>query len=134
MRRLLPQVLWMALCTISLCSYSNASILSHSRADVEGMLFQAQTITGKVLDETGTGMPGVNVIVKGTSNGTTTDAEGIYRLDLSNDQAAGTLVFSFIGYAVQEQPINNRTTINVSMRADVSELSLSDTERRKSAT
>ena len=43
-------------------------------------------------------------------------------LALLNEQAAGTLVFSFIGYAAQEQPINNRSTINVSMVADISEL------------
>ena len=67
-------------------------------------------------------MPGVNVIVKGTSIGTTTDAEGAYRLSVTTEQAAGTLVFSFIGYTPQEQPINNRSSINISMVADISEL------------
>jgi TonB-linked SusC/RagA family outer membrane protein len=124
MRRVLLQVCWMALCTVSVCGYSGdltsaGSTSNHALPD----FFQSQTITGKVTDENGVGMPGVNVIVKGTSNGTTTDAEGQYRLALSTDQAAGTLVFSFIGYAAQEQPINNRSTINVSMVADVSELS-----------
>lgn len=111
------------MCATPIIGYSNTSNLSHSAMEVDGMLFQALTVTGKVTDETGTGMPGVNVIVKGTSNGTTTDAEGVYRIELNADQASGVLVFSFIGYAAQEQPINNRSTINVSMAADVSELS-----------
>jgi TonB-linked SusC/RagA family outer membrane protein len=84
---------------------------------------QQNVIQGKVLDDTGVGMPGVNVLIKGTSNGTTTDVEGAYKLNISGDQAAGTLVFSFIGYTTQEQPINNRSSINVTMVADVSELS-----------
>src|SRR3990170_5118503 len=87
------------------------------------VFMQQNVIQGKVLDDTGVGMPGVNVIIKGTSNGTTTDVEGTYKLNLSGDQASGTLVFSFIGYTTQEQPIDNRTSINVTMVADVSELS-----------
>jgi TonB-linked SusC/RagA family outer membrane protein len=115
----------MALCTISVCGYSGDLTSAGSATSTHALpdFFQSQTITGKVTDEAGVGMPGVNVIVKGTSNGTTTDAEGQYRFALSNDQTAGTLVFSFIGYAPQEQPINNRSNINVSMVADVSELS-----------
>jgi TonB-linked SusC/RagA family outer membrane protein len=115
MRRLLPLLLWIGMCSISLCAYPHDFTLSN--------YFQSPAISGKVVDETGTGMPGVNVVVKGTSTGTTTDAEGVYRLNLTTDQAGGILVFSFIGYAVQEQPINNRSTINVSMVADISELS-----------
>jgi TonB-linked SusC/RagA family outer membrane protein len=107
---------------MSLCGYSR-DLTSSDLAPETLNFFQSLTVGGKVVDEAGAGMPGVNVIVKGTSNGTTTDADGVYRLNLSGEQAAGTLVFSFIGYAAQEQPINNRTTINVSMVADVSELS-----------
>ncbi|WP_276370725.1 TonB-dependent receptor [Chryseolinea sp. H1M3-3] len=115
MRKLLLLFLWgIAMCSLPLCSYS--------RNFTPTNYFQASTITGKVVDEAGEGMPGVNVIVKGTSNGTTTDAEGVYRLSLSGNDGAGTLVFSFIGYTVQEQPINNRSTINVTMAADVQEL------------
>src|SRR5688572_25658038 len=119
MRRLLPQFLWIALCSLPLCGYSHVLALSNS----EFSRFQATTVKGKVVDDTGVGMPGVNVIVKGTSKGTTTDADGVYSLELTPDQANGTLVFSFIGYAAQEQPLNNRTTVNVTMVADISELS-----------
>ena len=125
MRRVLLKVCWMALCTISVCGYSGDLISAGSATSTYSLhgVFQSQTITGKVTDEAGVGMPGVNVIVKGTSNGTTTDAEGVYRLNLTADQAAGTLVFSFIGYAAQEQLINNRSSINVSMVADIEQLS-----------
>jgi len=125
MRKLLLLLWWIAVCSLPLCSYSRGFTTSKSSAEISFELnyFQATTVTGKVTDETGMGMPGVNVIVKGTSNGTTTDSEGVYRLTLAADQAGGTLVFSFIGYQAQEQPINNRTNINVSMVADVAELS-----------
>src|SRR5688572_710576 len=83
---------------------------------------QAQVLVkGKVSDETGTGMPGVNIILKGTSTGTTTDAEGNYSLDAPNDQSV--LVFSFIGYASQEIAVSGRTTIDVSMVASAEQLS-----------
>lgn len=84
---------------------------------------QSATVTGRVSDENGTGMPGVNVIVKGTSNGTTTDADGRYTLSVTGDEASGTLVFSFIGYVTQEVPINNRSAINVTLISDVRSLS-----------
>lgn len=123
MRRLLPQVWWIAMCSITLCGYSRDLTSSNSPESLFALnVVQASTITGKVVDDTGTGMPGVNVIIKGTSNGTTTDTDGVYRLNVPTDQTGGTLVFSFIGYTTQEQPINNRTTINVSMVADISEL------------
>ena len=112
------------MCSISICGYSRDLTFYESASESSHKLafFQSETITGKVVDEAGLGMPGVNVVVKGTSVGTTTDAEGAYRLSVTTEQAAGTLVFSFIGYAAQEQPINNRSTINVSMVADISEL------------
>jgi len=112
------------MCSISICGYSRDLTFYESTSESSHNLtfFQSVTISGKVLDEAGLGMPGVNVIVKGTSNGTTTDAEGAYRLSVTTEQAAGTLVFSFIGYSPQEQPINNRSTIDISMVADVSEL------------
>jgi TonB-linked SusC/RagA family outer membrane protein len=123
MRRVLPLFLWISLCSVALCGYSR-DFNSHSLPEsvISPHPLQAQTITGKVSDESGVGMPGVSVLVKGTSNGTTTDAEGTYRLSLSSEQSAGTLVFSFIGYTSQEIPINNRSNIDLTMLADMQEL------------
>ena len=97
---------------------SSFSALANRADKTPTFLFQSVTVTGKVTDESGAGMPGVNVIVKGTSSGTTTDSEGGYALSLDN-QANAILVFSFIGYATQEQPVNGRTTLNVTMSTDI---------------
>lgn len=77
-------------------------------------------VAGTVTDQTdNTGLPGVNVTVKGTTSGTVTDAEGKYAISVPGD---ATLVFSFIGYATQEILVNNQTTINVPLAGDVQAL------------
>src|SRR5690606_18313748 len=64
----------------------------------------------------GAPLPGVSVLVQGTADGVTTDTEGAYRLnDVSPD---ATLVFRFIGYTAQQQPVNGRATINVQLEVD----------------
>jgi TonB-linked SusC/RagA family outer membrane protein len=73
------------------------------------------TVSGSVFDsETQEALPGVNIVVKGTSTGTTTDLDGNYQLSVNSLQ--DTLVFSFIGYQQQEIPINDRTEIDVALR------------------
>ncbi|MEK6477360.1 TonB-dependent receptor [Catalinimonas sp. 4WD22] len=80
------------------------------------------TVSGTVSSaETGEALPGVNVIVKGTTVGTVTDIDGNYRLNVSDD--ATTLVFSFIGLREQEVAIGDRSTINVEMAEDARQLS-----------
>ena len=76
------------------------------------------TITGRVTaSETNSPLPGVTVALKGSSTGTVTDQDGLYRITVSNGQ--GTLVFSFVGYVKREEPINNRTSINMSLSQDL---------------
>jgi TonB-linked SusC/RagA family outer membrane protein len=87
------------------------------------LLAQNNVIRGKIADESGSGLPGVNIIIKGTSTGTTSDAEGGYVLNVPANAGEGTLVFSFIGFSTQEQPINGRTSIDVTMQPDVQALS-----------
>jgi TonB-linked SusC/RagA family outer membrane protein len=83
---------------------------------------QDRTITGKVTsDEDGSGLPGVNVILKGTTTGTTTDIDGNYKVNVP--EAGGTLVFSFIGLATKEVAIGSRSTIDVGLSADFKQLS-----------
>ncbi|WEA02375.1 SusC/RagA family TonB-linked outer membrane protein [Mucilaginibacter sp. SJ] len=72
-----------------------------------------KTVSGTVRDEHDRTLPGVSITVKGTSTGTTTDANGHYSLKVKG--GSGTLIFSFIGYASIEENINNRTTINISL-------------------
>lgn len=81
-----------------------------------------QTVSGTVTDaETGEALPGVNILAKGTSTGTVTDVEGNYRLTVADDIT--TLVFSSIGYTLQEVPINGRSVINLGLTPDVQSLS-----------
>ena len=75
---------------------------------------QAIKVTGKVIDSTNEGVPGVNVSVKGGSLGTITDIDGNYKIDAPNSKSV--LVFSFIGYEKQEVAVGNRKVINVTMK------------------
>jgi TonB-dependent starch-binding outer membrane protein SusC len=78
---------------------------------------QSVTISGLVKDEkTGESLPGVNVLVKGTSKGTITDADGAYTIaDVSDSDI---LVFSFVGYTISEVAVSGKTQINVSLSMD----------------
>ena len=78
---------------------------------------QGVTVSGTVMDNRET-MPGVNVIVKGTSTGVVTDINGQYSIAVPNNNAV--LVFSFIGYLTQEFPVGNQRIINVTMGEDTS--------------
>ena len=78
-------------------------------------------VSGTVTAATdGGGLPGVNVLVKGTTQGTVTDVEGNYSINVPADD--DILVFSSIGYISQEVPVNGQTTINISMEEDVQSL------------
>lgn len=79
-----------------------------------------QVISGKVTDENGEPMVGVNVLVKGTTGGTVTDVDGNYRLEVPDD--ATVLVFSFIGYNREEIAINARAIIDVALTPDITTL------------
>ena len=77
-------------------------------------------VRGRITDDKGEGMPGVNVLIKGTTIGTSTDAAGYYSIPLNSD--AQTLVCSFIGYAAQEINISNRNEIDIQMVPEISVL------------
>ena len=78
---------------------------------------QERTVSGKVTAaENGDALPGVNVVVKGTTNGTVTDVDGNYKLAV--DASATTLVYSFIGLATLEVPIGGRSVIDVQLSSD----------------
>lgn len=79
---------------------------------------QNAVVTGKVSIQNGETLPGVNVLLKGSTIGTITDAEGNYSINA----AEGTLVFSFIGYKMQEIVINGRAVVDVIMEEDITTL------------
>ena len=81
---------------------------------IQGITAQERTVSGTVTDETtGTPLPGINVIEKGTSNGTSTDFDGNYTITVSNDSAI--LVFSALGYTSKEVAVSGQSTINTTL-------------------
>lgn len=80
-----------------------------------------KTVSGKVTEQGGGSLPGVSILVKGTTIGTTTDADGDYTISVPDDN--NTLVFSFVGYITKEVNIDAQTTINVLLAEDISTLS-----------
>ncbi|WP_199474124.1 TonB-dependent receptor plug domain-containing protein [Adhaeribacter pallidiroseus] len=91
-----------------------SSVLGLVKATVE------QTVKGKVTATTGEPLPFVNVLLKGTSSGATTDAAGNYTITVPDNNAV--LVFSYIGYINQEITVGNRTTIDVQLVSDTKAL------------
>ena len=75
---------------------------------------QEKTITGTISDENGLPLPGVNIVVKGTTNGTQTDFDGNYSISAAS---GSTLVFSYVGYQTQERVIGASNQISFSMEA-----------------
>ncbi|OYX16712.1 MAG: hypothetical protein B7Z16_11020, partial [Algoriphagus sp. 32-45-6] len=82
-------------------------------------LAQSNQITGVVKDSGGEPLPGVNVLIKGTTTGTVTDLDGRYSLSAPTD---ATLVFSFVGFTTQEIPVNGRSQIDLVLADDTSNL------------
>lgn len=95
-----------------LMNLSTIQPIETTRADVR--------ITGRVTSETGEGLPGVSVVVKGTSRGTTTDVQGRYQLSIPDEATA--LVYSFVGYVSQEQLVQNRSVIDIQLVPDTKSL------------
>lgn len=82
---------------------------------------QNRTITGKVISaDDNMGIPGVNVLVKGTSIGVVTDFDGNYSINIPSTNSV--LVFSYIGFKSKEVAVSNNSTINVTLEADVAAL------------
>jgi TonB-linked SusC/RagA family outer membrane protein len=79
-----------------------------------------QTITGQVVDESNSPIPGVNVLARGSTQGTVTDVDG--KFSLTGLPGDAVLVFSFIGFKTQEITVNGQSVVNVTLEADVKSL------------
>lgn len=90
---------------------SNTGEIKNQRSD-QGQ----KTVSGKVTDESGQPLPGVTVIIKGTSQGTVTNVDGNY--SLANIPENGVLLFSFVGMKTQEVIVENQTSVNIIMEVD----------------
>jgi hypothetical protein len=83
------------------------------------LLAQDRAISGKVTTEDGSSLPGVNIAIKGTTKGTSTDADGAFKLSVS---PTAVLVISSVGYASQEVRVGNRAVVNISLQSNTSQL------------
>jgi TonB-linked SusC/RagA family outer membrane protein len=79
------------------------------------VLAQGRTVSGTVTEAGGEGLPGVNIMIKGTGSGTVTDVNGKYSVEVSSEN--DVLVFSFVGYLTQEMTVGNQRIINVELPA-----------------
>lgn len=98
----------------ALVSFANANAFSET--GYEAYAHQQKTITGTVTDDEGVPMPGVSVIVQGTTIGTVTDIDGNYSLEVPAD--ASVLVYSFVGMRRQTVNIGNRTSISITLETE----------------
>ncbi len=80
---------------------------------------QEKTISGTVIDDSGLPLPGTTVLVKGTSSGTSSDFDGKYSIKAKQGDI---LVFSFVGYTIQEATVGSSSTVNVTMKEDAESL------------
>lgn len=97
----------------ALASPRGQVIIKRQAVPINEVVFQ-ETVTGTVLDaNSGETLPGVNIVVKGGSTGTSTNLDGQYEISVESLQ--DTLVFSYVGYVSQEVPINGQADINVSL-------------------
>lgn len=84
------------------------------------IILQTTTVTGKVTSsDDGSALPGVNVVEKNTANGAVTDIDGSYSIQV---QKGAILVFSFVGFQVEEVAVENQSTIDVSLESDIRQL------------
>ena len=101
-------------------AFDNDYIILTQRSELVGKILQGITVTGTVTDIDGEPLPGVNVVIKGTNQGTTTNAGGTYSIAAPNEDAV--LVFSFVGFNMQEIAVGDRRTIDVLLSEDAQQL------------
>ena len=95
---------------------SASDINSVKESIVDNNVYVDNTIKGTIIDEKGEKLPGVSIVVKGTTRGTTTNSNGDYTISVPDNKA--TLVFSFVGYESQEVIVGNKTNLNLTLKLD----------------
>lgn len=104
---------------------SSAPVISSTLATLSrsaGTDEPVHTLNGSITDENGQGLPGATVQIKGTEEGTITDVDGNFRLNIEEESMPIVIVVSFVGYKQQEIPIINQTSISIRLQPDISSL------------
>lgn len=94
----------------------NGRLIALTKSGEELIAAQQISVSGKVTDSTGASLPGVSIVVKGTTNGTITDFDGKYTL--ANVQGDAVLVYSFVGMKTQEVRVSGKSVIDVKLEED----------------
>ncbi len=99
---------------------SNNGILIRENPLIVTEIEQQHKVSGKVIDESGQPLPGANITEKSTSNGTQTDFDGNFSIEVANPSAV--LVVSYLSFTTQEVAVNNQTTVNITLSEDTESL------------
>ncbi len=119
-RRKGPGLSWLFL-IIPLCTVSeSAKAFPLRKAPDATALLAVQPVRGKVTDGKGEGLPGVNVLIKGTGRGTTTAADGTYNIDVPDENSI--LIFSYVGYVTAEVNVGNKSLVDLVLKEDAKAL------------
>ncbi|MGV3706415.1 MAG: SusC/RagA family TonB-linked outer membrane protein [Arcticibacter sp.] len=122
MKRQIPDVLVLygkrnkILFSLALLLMLSTSVLAIGSGKSLVLTGQGIPVSGKVTDESGAPLPGVSILVKGATGGASTDANGMYRLNVPS--GTSVLTFSFIGYVTRELPVRNQGVINVQLQPE----------------
>lgn len=122
MKRQLPNVLFLygrrgkILFSLMFLIVLSKGLFAAPHGKTTGVLAQGIPISGKVTDEQGAPLPGVSVLVKGSTTGASTNADGVYRLNVPSESSI--LTFSFIGFVMREVAVNKQTVINVRLEPE----------------
>ncbi|HYF68235.1 MAG TPA: TonB-dependent receptor [Ohtaekwangia sp.] len=106
---------------IGMCLNLPMTVTAHDNSNSVTLSLQEIVVNGKVTDEKNSPLPGVNVVIEGSTIGTVTDMNGEYALTVSDGNAV--LLFSFIGYVTKEISVGGQTRIDVQLKADTQTLS-----------
>src|SRR5690348_2657548 len=104
-------LLWISLCGPWFYQSVSATAFRAASSGDANVFWQTRTVTGTITSTDGTPLPGATVVIKGSANGTTTDADGKFNISVPDNSAI--LLVSFIGYLTQEIEIGNQTTIDI---------------------
>lgn len=99
---------------------TSAASITPTENQTESGVATAITVSGRVTDSQGEGLPGVSIVVKGTTRGAISDRDGHYQVTV--DSESDVLIFSFVGFATQEIPVSSRTTVDVTLIENVNAL------------
>ncbi len=113
---------FIASCLIALASFAfESTYATAATALTSSEILQSHVVSGNVTDDEGQPLPGVNILEKGTNNGTISDINGAFRLAIASGESV--LVFSFVGSATQEVRVENRSSITIRLSSDTETLS-----------